>query len=86
LRSSPDEGESSKSISVEEVKTEQLQLSDTKLEVVRNEEDELARKEACLHSWQQLCSDADEVRQLFTDFTNVVKVKFSLAFNGNTND
>ncbi|XP_071445854.1 syntaxin-17 isoform X3 [Hetaerina americana] len=70
LRSSPDEGESSKS--VEDVKSEQVQLTDLKLEV-KNEEDDLARKEACLHSWQQLCSDADELRQLFADFTNIVK-------------
>ncbi|KAG8224352.1 hypothetical protein J437_LFUL004308 [Ladona fulva] len=61
------------SSSTDELKTEELQLTDLKLEVQRNEEEELAKKEACLNSWNQLCSDADELHQLFLEFSHIVK-------------
>lgn len=72
MQTSYDDPDDSEPLS--EDKSEQIQLTDLKLEVNRDdEEEELIKKEACLNSWNQLCTDADELHQLFLEFSNMVK-------------
>ena len=45
---------------------------------VQTEHEEVERQKACLHAWNSLQSDLQQLHQLFVDFNKIVHVRFFL--------